>query len=378
VASPPTGFQALHPDRNLNFQLNRALFEGRLEDLRRVAPRIHDYADWKRELLAIAQAAAREERLENAFAYYRAAEFFMSLDDPDRGPTCERFRALFDRAHPDLERRLVPYRAGALPAFELPARGAERGVLVLHAGFDAFIEELYPLAQAFADAGQRVVAFDGPGQGSAIERHGLTMEPAWERPVAAVLDHFRLDGVTLVGVSLGGCLAIRAAAREPRVSRVVAFDVLTDFYDCFTAGKGPLVAGALRALVRARMAPFVNLGARFAMRRDLLSAWAIPRAMYLTGTGTPYRMLQALRQLTTRDCSALVRQDVLVLAGADDHMVPLGQYYDQLRWLEGARSVTGRLFSREEGAAEHCQFGNVQLAVATILRWIDEHDRGAP
>jgi pimeloyl-ACP methyl ester carboxylesterase len=49
--------------------------------------------------------------------------------------------------------------------------------------------------------------------------------------VAAVLDAFRLGDVTLVGISRGGCLAIRAAAFEPRVRRVVAFDVLSDFFE---------------------------------------------------------------------------------------------------------------------------------------------------
>ena len=37
----------------------------------------------------------------------------------------------------------------------------------------------------------------------------------WERAVAAVLDHFGIDSCTLMGVSLGGYLAPRAAAFEP-------------------------------------------------------------------------------------------------------------------------------------------------------------------
>ncbi len=40
-----------------------------------------------------------------------------------------------------------------------------------------------------------------------------------------------------------------------------------------------------------------------------------------------------------------------------------------------ARSVTGRLFSVVEHAAEHCQFGNLELALETIVRWIDERTR---
>ena len=368
----PIGFHAFHPDRNINFQLNRALFEGRLEDIEAVATKIRNYADWKREMLAIATAAERDQRLGNAFAYYRAAEFFMALDDPDRDATYQRFMALFDEIHPGLERDLVPYDGGYLPAILVAAHGVPRGTIVLHAGFDAYIEEFCAVAELLASFGFRVIAFDGPGQGTAVHRYHLAMDHAWERPVAAVLDHFRLDEVTLIGISLGGYLAIRAAAFEPRVRRVVAFDVMADFYRCVTSGKGRIAGAVLRSLVRLRLGLLVDAAARTAMRRDLFSAWGLPRAMYLTGTRTPYAMLRRLRRFHTRDCSPLVKQDVLVLAGAHDHFVPVQQFHDQLRWLTAARSVTGRLFTAEEQAAEHCQLGNLGLAIDTIVAWIGE------
>ena len=50
--------------------------------------------------------------------------------------------------------------------------------------------------------------------------------------MAAVLDYFALSDVTLIGLSLGGGLAIRAAAFEPRVKRVITYDVLFDFLSC--------------------------------------------------------------------------------------------------------------------------------------------------
>ncbi len=370
VPLPEPGFHALHPDRNINYQLNRALFEGRLEDLRAVAPRIHDYADWKRELLAIARIAESEGRTLHAFAYYRAAEFFMDVGDPDRLPTFDKFVALFDAAHPGLDRRLVPYGSGKLPAIVLPG---ERGTIVVHAGFDSYIEEFFELAASFAARGYRVILFDGPGQGTARARYGVTMDAAWERPVAAILDHFQLADVTLIGISLGGYLAVRAAAYEPRVTRVVAFDVMADFFACMVSRKGRAAEAVLRALIAARAALLVNAFAHAGMRRDLLMAWGIPRAMYLTGTTTPYDMFRVVEQFHTRDCSPLVRQDVLVLAGEDDHFVPVAQYHDQLRRLVRARSVTGRLFTRAEGASEHCQFGNVGLALDTIAGWIAVH-----
>ena len=52
----PIGVHHLHEDTSLDFQLNRlaTLGGGRLEEIRTVAPRIRDLADWKREFLALA------------------------------------------------------------------------------------------------------------------------------------------------------------------------------------------------------------------------------------------------------------------------------------------------------------------------------------
>ncbi len=55
----PVGVHELHEDTSLDFQLNRlaTLGGGRLEEIREVAPRIRDLADWKREFLALADRA---------------------------------------------------------------------------------------------------------------------------------------------------------------------------------------------------------------------------------------------------------------------------------------------------------------------------------
>ncbi len=48
------------------------------------------------------------------------------------------------------------------------------------------------------------------------------MTADWHKPVGAALDHFEVERVALVGLWLGGCLALRAAALEPRVARRIA------------------------------------------------------------------------------------------------------------------------------------------------------------
>jgi hypothetical protein len=57
---------------------------------------------------------------------------------------------------------------------------------------------------------------------------------------------------------------------------------------------------------------------------------------------------------------------VLLLAGAEDHYVPLRQLYDQIRWLTGARALTARLFTRHEQAHNRVHLGNIGLSLQVI------------
>ncbi len=78
-----------------------------------------------------------------------------------------------------------------------------------------------------------------------------------------------------------------------------------------------------------------------------------------------------MRRYTTADVSGRVTADVLVLAGAEDHYVPVEQFPRQIAALTRARSVTARLFTRAEQAQNHCQVGNMGLALETVVRWME-------
>jgi hypothetical protein len=56
-----------------------------------------------------------------------------------------------------------------------------------------------------------------------------------------------------------------------------------------------------------------------------------------------------------------IRQDVLILAGTEDHFVPIHQTADFKKALVNARSVTTRIFDRPSGGAGHCQGGALTL-----------------
>lgn len=378
----PVGVHRLHPDRSLDFQMNRlaTLGGGRLDEVREVAARIVDLADWKREMLGLAEHALRESRKEHAAAYLRAAEFFMAPDDPDKAIAYEQQAKLFfdltadDRASGALEELSVPYETGQLPVWRMrvPAGIEPKGVVVVHGGFDSYAEELHRIVRRIPARGYEAILFEGPGQGSVIRRQGIPFTTAWEEPVRAVLDALALDEVTLVGISLGGYLAPRAAAFLPRIRRVIAFDVCWDLFEAGLSTRPWAMRLALRALLRLRAATLLDTLVARQMERDPFVRWAVEHGCFVFGKDRPFEYLQRMREFHTREISPWIRQDFLLLAGADDHYMPLDHFHRQARALVNVRSFTGRVFTRAEQAQTHCQCGNLELALRTMLDWVDE------
>ncbi len=376
----PIGYHSLHPNISMNFQMNCWFgWVGEpdmLEEMRIATPRIATYADWKREFVALAERASLQGRVLKSGFYWRSAEFFMCADDPDRKSARENFLEAVRSVYGlELgERYAVPYADGRLkgflPAYRLkPSRA--KGAVVFFGGFDSNIEELTSAFVYIRDAGYDVIAFEGPGQGGALNEAGLHMTAEWHMPVSAILDHFEVERVTLIGLSLGGCLVLRAAALEPRIERVIAFDVLTNFLDVTLRQTHALLRGLLKILLRLRAARAVDWMVARVARRSPVVQWGIAEGMHVTGTVSAFEFLQKIRQFQTEDVSALIRQDVLLLAGGEDHYVPLEQWHKQISMLTNARSISARLFTQGESAQNHCQVGNYGLALQTIVNWLD-------
>ncbi len=369
------GWCTLHPDVSLNFQLNRWLAYGGeqwLDDVMPILPSLTNYDAWRDEFLALGDRAEADGRTLHAALHLRAAEFFMVATDPRKAKTRGRLLALSRQSYPmpDCDRITVSCGTAQLPVLRFRARQA-RDTIVIFGGFDSYMEEFLPILLALRDSGHDVVAFEGPGQGAVLAEQHIAMTPAWHEPVGAVLDALELDDVTLIGISLGGCLAIRAAAREPRVCRVIAFDILSDFQACMLAQVPAPARPVVRGLLMVHAKPFLDRVVSVAARHSPVIEWGIAQAMSVFGASTPYDAWRAADRFRTDDVSSMIKQDVLLLAGADDHYVPISQLWDQARTLVAARSVTCRVFSYEEQAQAHCQVGNLPLAIDVIDRWID-------
>ena len=93
----PVGFHEFNPDKGMNFQLNRYYSQGNatLEDMQAAGQKISSIEEWKTQMLQLAETAISEGRLMNAAFYYRAAEFFLLRDDPEKELLYEKFINLF-------------------------------------------------------------------------------------------------------------------------------------------------------------------------------------------------------------------------------------------------------------------------------------------
>jgi hypothetical protein len=107
-----------------------------------------------------------------------------------------------------------------------------------------------------------------------------------------------------------------------------------------------------------------------AMAKSLLLDWGMQEGMHNTGLRTPYEMRKHYQKYETATISRRLTQDVLLMAGAEDHYIPVHQLPDQIATLTQVRSLTARLFTRTEQAQNHVQVGNFGLAFRVILDWM--------
>jgi esterase/lipase len=304
----------------------------RFEDMEEAGQKINSFEEWKIEMLKLAQIAVSEGRLINAAYYYRAAELFTTRKDPEKELLYNKFIDHFYKAFQDdeIKKYEVPYNDTFLPAMRIqPANTEQKGTVVLHGGFDSFIEELYSAMKSFSDNGYEVVA--------------------------------------LLGISMGGWLCLRAAAFEPRIKRVIAWSVSFDVIQ-YTNVVGQLLA----KLFFRKFRKFTNNSMVKKMKKNLQYSWFMNNLMYITNKEVPIEGFDVLLQLNEENLhSNLVKQDVLVLTGRKDHMIPFKMHDMQVKALANARSVTGKVFTKEVNAQNHCQIGNIGLALDVMMKWID-------
>ena len=125
----------------------------------------------------------------------------------------------------------IPYRGVAMPGFlRLPHGVTKPSCVILLGGLDSTKEELQEISELCVARGLAVLAFDGPGQGETFAK--LKLAPDFVEAIFAVLDfaekHPEIDGdrIGIIGRSLGGYYAPRAAALDRRIKAVAAWGAM--------------------------------------------------------------------------------------------------------------------------------------------------------
>lgn len=122
-----------------------------------------------------------------------------------------------------------------------------------------------------------------------------------------------------------------------------------------------------------RYPKLMNTLSEWKMKRMPQEKWGIDNLMYMTKTATVLEAAQALLAFNAENLQSMrVTQDVLILTGAKDHFIPLKMHHLQVAALTHARSVTEHIFTHADHAENHCQVGNIGLALATMHQWLAE------
>ena len=316
-----------------------------------------------------------------AWRLYCLAAFYLPEHDQRKRHFIDAASRNFDASHTHLamRRHTVPYKDGSLTAIHWQADPDDRArfpdapsTLVMMNGFDGYAEEIMGFAEYFPCRPFDIITFDGPGQGHTALA-GMPLEPRWELPTTAVLDYFDLDSAAALGLSFGGYLVMRAAAHVPRISHVVAFDMMYRLLDGLTlplpATVRPLVASIVE---RTRPAWLIDATMSVAAQASADLAWKLQQGRHLTGMVKPSDVLRALGAYTMEPLAGMIHQPCLVMAGDADQYVPFVRLSDVRRILAGAASLDVRAFTEatDPGMAQHCQIGDPHRAFRIMGDWL--------
>lgn len=372
------GMYELNDEKNFNFQLNRLINwdGGNLEEVKKVSSSIKTCKDWQNVLIDLGDKALNEERIEESIAYYRMSEFFMSDDNPNKlkyySLAVDLFYKHYQKYFDDgiVERLSVPYKNINLPVLHVQSKGEKSGTILLHGGNDSYMEEFFFPILYLSENGYEVFLFEGPGQGSVLRIQKMRFTYKWEEPVSAILDAFNLNDVIIIGLSLGGMLAPRAAAFEKRIKKIIAWSVFPNFMSVALYHLPCVLKTFLILLLKLGCKHIINFIARQKMKKDPMMEWVFKHGMHAYSMPSPYHYLKNLNNFQLLDIADKITQDILILHGKTDHFIDWHLYKSEIDSLVNAHSVSLRLFTKEEKASDHCQCGDTKLALDTILCWL--------
>ena len=263
------------------------------------------------------------------------------------------FAALTDR--PRIEAVEIESCDGAFPAYFVHAENSasERTpCIVRFGGFDTQKELQY--LRGTPDLVRRGIScllVDGPGQGESIRFRGMHLRHDFEIAGSAAIDYLAtrsdvdLERVGIVSMSLGGYYAPRCAVQDRRYKVCVAWGAVWDFHQVWMRRIEVLKNAALSV-------PAEHL-------------------LWVCGVGDYDDALKKLEPFRLDGIAQRLECPFLLMHGAEDAQVPKG---DAQRMFDaiGSKDKTFRVFTADEGGAQHCQRDYLPPACEFLADWLEE------
>ncbi len=197
------------------------------------------FGEWGDNLQSLANQAGdahpvtRRNRLMRAATSSTQQLFFVlgtdngSREEQAYQVTQDRWFAAIQSFRPKVTSAQVPSPWGPLPVYFFPAPGSgAKPTLIISSGSDGQnVESMQFGVTQGLERGYNIALYEGPGQMRLLFKQGIPFTPEWDKVVAPVLAWVKkqpnVGKVGLVGVSFGGMLCARAAARVKGLDAVV-------------------------------------------------------------------------------------------------------------------------------------------------------------
>jgi len=265
------------------------------------------------------------------------------------------FHAGLERRYPNIERVDVAYEGAALPAYFMKAPGASARAptVVVFDGLDNCKEMSVIFAGLeFARRGFNTLAIDGPGQGEALRLRKIHSRYDYEVAGTAAYEYVAsrpdVDAkrVAVMAYSFGGYYAPRIAAFEQRYAACVVFGAVA--WDIHA-----------KQLERKRLLETDP-------KKTSQSPFQLP---WVLGVRDMDEAIERVKRFTLADCVGQITCPFLVTHGASDRLATPADA-EKLYAAVGSKNKTIKIFTAEEGAAEHCHVDNRQVGIDYVADWI--------